>query len=105
MLTPLINVYLVNQKAIHMKNFREEQINTTDEYCINQYWEKDVIVNDINITFHYWKRKEGCRGYNGDECIMKVIGIKDNKKKQIRSVWSTSLGEEYCTKQMVGKFN
>ena len=25
-----------------MKNFREEQINSTNEYCINQYWEKDV---------------------------------------------------------------
>lgn len=88
-----------------MKNFREEQINTTDEYCINQYWEKDVVVNDIIITFYYWKRKEGCKGYNGNESIMKVIGIKGNKKKQIRSVWSTNLGEKHCIEQIVCGFN
>jgi hypothetical protein len=41
-----------------MNNFREEQINSTPEYCINQYWEKDVEVNDTKITFHYWRRKE-----------------------------------------------
>ena len=50
-----------------MKNFREEQINSTSEYCINQYWEKETKVDGVNITFHYWMRKEGCKGFTGEE--------------------------------------
>ena len=30
-----------------MKNFREEQINSTKDHCINQYWEKDVKVLQV----------------------------------------------------------
>jgi hypothetical protein len=87
-----------------MKNFREEQINSIIEPYINQYWEKDVNVDGIDITFHYWKRKKGCRGYTGEDGIIKVVGIKEGKKKRITSVWSLNLGEEYCTKLMVSKF-
>jgi hypothetical protein len=87
-----------------MKNFREEQINSTTEPCINQYWEKDVSVDGVNITFHYWKRKEGYKGYTGKESIIKVVGIKDKKKKRITSVWSVNLGEKYCTDLMLSKF-
>jgi hypothetical protein len=87
-----------------MKNFREEQINSTDEYCINQYWEKEIEVEGITITLHYWRRKEGCKGYFLGERINKVVGLKDEKKKQIRSVWVTGLGENHCIEYMVSKF-
>ena len=88
-----------------MINFREEQINSTTEYCINQYWEKEVEVNGILITIYFWKRKEGCKGYFEGERIEKVIGVKDNVKKRITSVWITNLGENYCTEQMIAKFS
>jgi len=87
-----------------MKNFREEQVNSTNEYCINQYWEKEVEVGGITITIEYWKRKEGCKGYFEGERILRVKGIKDMKKKEIRSIWLLNLGEEYCIESMVGKF-
>ena len=87
-----------------MKNFREEQINSTPEYCINQYWEKEVEVNDVKITFHYWKRKEGCKGFTGNEVISKVVGVKDDKKRMVRSVWVTSLGEKRCIEHILNKF-
>jgi hypothetical protein len=87
-----------------MKNFREEQINSTTEPCINQYWEKDVNVDGIDITFHYWKRKKGYKGYTGKEGILKVVGIKEGKKKRITSVWSVNLGERHCIELMVSKF-
>ena len=48
-----------------MKNLREEQIGISNgKACINQYWEKDIVVNDIVITFHYSKRKEGSHGFH-----------------------------------------
>jgi len=87
-----------------MKNFRENQINSTKEYCINQYWEKDVEVNGVSITFHYWKRKEGCKGFTGKELINKVVGVKDGKKRMITSTWVTNLGEEHCIKHIINKF-
>ena len=87
-----------------MKNFREEQINSTNEYCINQYWEKDVEVNDTKITFHYWMRKKGCKGFTGDEMINKVVGIKDGKKRMVNSKWITSLGEDHCIKVILSRF-
>ena len=92
-----------------MKNFREEQINSTTEPCINQYWEKEVEENDVKITFYYWMRKEGYKGYWGEKGrIEKVVGEKkiDDKvkKKRINSIWSTSLGEDYCIKLMLNKF-
>jgi len=87
-----------------MKNFREVQLNSTNEYCINQYWEKEVEVEGITITFHYWKRKEGCKGYFEGERILKVKGIKDRKKKEIRSVWTLNSGEKHCITYMVSKF-
>jgi hypothetical protein len=92
-----------------MKNFREEQINSTTEPCINQYWEKEVEENGVKITFHYWRRKEGYKGYWGEEGrISRVVGEKkvDDKikKKRINSIWSIGLGEDYCKKQMLNKF-
>jgi hypothetical protein len=85
-----------------MKNFREEQITFN---VINQYWEKDIVVDDIIITFYYWKRKKGCVGYDGNEQIREVVGVKNNKKRRIKSVWSLNLGEEFCIGQIVAKFN
>jgi hypothetical protein len=87
-----------------MKNFREEQINSTPDYCINQYWEKEVKEKGVNITFYYWRRKEGCKGFTGEERIMKVVGVKDGKKKTVTSVWVTSLGDIYCTRHIISKF-
>ena len=91
-----------------MKNFREEQVNSTKEHCINQYWEKDVKVDGVNITFHYWRRKEGCKGFTGKDCITKVVGEKKvgDKivKKRIESIWSVNLGEKYLIETMVSKF-
>ena len=87
-----------------MKNFREEQINSTSEYCINQYWEKETKVDGVNITFHYWIRKEGCKGFTGEERIMKVVGVKDGKKRMVRSVWTINLGEGHCIKDIISKF-
>ena len=91
-----------------MKNFREEQVNSTKEYCINQYWEKDVNVDGVNITFHYWRRKEGCKGFNGKENILKVEGKKKIEDKIIRrsikSIWTLNLGEEHCIKDIISKF-
>jgi hypothetical protein len=91
-------------KNTNMKNFREEQINSTTDYCINQYWEKDVKVDDVNITFYYWRRKEGCKGFTGEERIMKVVGVKDGKKRMVRSVWTINLGEGHCIKDIISKF-
>ena len=87
-----------------MKNFREEQINNITEPCINQYWEKEVEKENVKITFYYWKRKEGYAGFTGEELILKVIGVKDNKKRMIKSVWTINLGEGYCIEQMLSKF-
>jgi hypothetical protein len=91
-----------------MKNFREQQINSTDEYCINQYWEKEVQMNGIDITFYYWKRKEGCKGFDGRENILKVEGKKKIEDKLVRSsiksIWSLNLGERYLIETMVSKF-
>lgn len=91
-----------------MKNFREQQINSTDEYCINQYWEKEVEEKGINITFHYWKRKEGCKGFTGEDRILEVVGEKKvgDKivRKRIKSVWSINLGEKYLVEEMIAKF-
>lgn len=87
---------------VPMKNFREEQINVN---VINQYWEKDTIVDDIFITFYYWKRKKGSVGYTGDEQIIEVVGVKNNKKRRVRSVWSLNLGEGFCIGQIVATFN
>jgi len=88
-----------------MKNFREEQLNSTTEYCINQYWEKDMIIDDIIITLYYWRRKEGCKGFNGKEGISKVVGVKGNKRKWVRSIWCLNLGEKYCVDLIRNKFN
>jgi hypothetical protein len=88
-----------------MKNLREEQIGISNgKACINQYWEKDIVVNDIAITFHYSKRKEGSPGFNGREDIDKVVGVKGKVKRRIESVWITFLGEKYCIEQMIAKF-
>jgi len=87
-----------------MTNFREEQINNITEPCINQYWEKEVEKENVKITFYYWKRKEGYKGFTGEERIMKVIGVKDNKKRMIKSGWTINLGEGYCIEQMLSKF-
>jgi len=88
-----------------MKNFREEQINSTTEHCINQYWEKEVEVGGVLITFYFWKRKKGCKGYFEGERIEKIVGVKDGVKKRITSTWITSLGEDYCTKQIISRFS
>ena len=88
-----------------MKNLREEQIGISNgKACINQYWEKDIVVDDIAITFHYSKRKEGSPGFDGREDIDKVVGIKGKVKKRIESVWITYLGEKHCTEVMLNKF-
>ncbi len=87
-----------------MLNFREVQVNSVVGYCINQYWEKEVEVNDIKITLHYWMRKEGCLGFTGREGILMVTGVKDGKKRRISSIWTTSLGEKHCINSIVSKF-
>ena len=87
-----------------MKNFREIQVNSTDEYCMNQYWEKDINVNNINITVYYWKRKEGCKGFDGTENISKVIGFKDDKWRMVKGIWDLNLGEKHCVNLIVSKY-
>jgi hypothetical protein len=84
-----------------MKNFREEQVNSVSEPCINQYWEKEVEVDGIKITFYYWKRKEGYKGYTGKEGILRVVGVKNGKKRRIEF---TPFNEQHCIEQMIGKF-
>jgi hypothetical protein len=84
-----------------MKNFREEQVNSVSEPCINQYWEKEVEIDGIKITFHYWKRKEGYKGYTGKEGILEVVGVKNGKKRRIEH---TSFGEQHCIEKMIKKF-
>ena len=88
-----------------MKNYREEQVNSTNEYCINEYWEEDKILDNIIITFYYWRRKENCRGFDGSINICKVKGVKDNKSKYIRNNWILNLKEEYCIETMLNKMN
>jgi hypothetical protein len=89
-----------------MINFREEQINSTNEYCVNQYWEKEIIKNNVKLILYFWRRKQDCPGYWGEEgLIKKVEGIKNNKRKRITSSWILNLGENYCVKQMIAKFN
>jgi hypothetical protein len=84
-----------------MKNFREEQVNSVSEPCINQYWEKEVEVDGIKITLYYWKRKEGYVGYTGNEGILRVVGVKDGKKRRIEF---TSFSEKHCIEKMINKF-
>jgi len=92
-----------------MKNFREEQTNSTTEPCINQYWEKEVEEKGVKITFYYWRRKEGYKGYWGEEGrIIRVIGEKKIgdkiKKKRIGNTRFASLGENWYKQQIISKF-
>ena len=35
---------------------------------------------------------------------MKVVGVKDGKKRMVRSIWTLNLGEGHCIKDIINKF-